>query len=42
MIDIVEDNIDFLKSIPDESVDLVYTDPPFFTQKKAGTKRHEL
>ena len=23
------DNLDLIKSIPDESVDLIYTDPPF-------------
>jgi site-specific DNA-methyltransferase (adenine-specific) len=28
------DNLSALKKIPDESVDLVYIDPPFFTQEK--------
>ena len=27
------DNLVIMKKLPDESVDLIYVDPPFFTQK---------
>lgn len=31
-----KDNIEFLKELPSESVDLCYIDPPFFTQRDWG------
>ena len=30
------DNLEIIKSMEDESVDLIYLDPPFFTQKDWG------
>lgn len=30
------DCLDILRQFPDESVDMIYADPPFFTQKKHG------
>ena len=30
------DNLSILQSLPDASVDLIATDPPFFTQKDWG------
>jgi site-specific DNA-methyltransferase (adenine-specific) len=35
------DCLEHLKNIPDESVDLVYLDPPFFTQKKQRLKTRD-
>ncbi|WP_281248581.1 hypothetical protein [Domibacillus antri] len=35
---IAGDCLEKLTQIPDNSVDLVYMDPPFFTQKKAAAK----
>ncbi|MHA1309626.1 MAG: DNA-methyltransferase [Candidatus Helarchaeota archaeon] len=32
------DNLDVLKKIPDESIDLIYIDPPFFTNKEFISK----
>lgn len=28
------DNLEFMRSLPSESIDLIYIDPPFFTQRK--------
>lgn len=28
------DNLEFMKTLPDESVDFIYIDPPFFTQRE--------
>jgi len=33
-----KDNLDLLEKIPSESIDLIYIDPPFFTQKEHKTK----
>ncbi len=34
----VTDNLELMKSLPSESVDLIYSDPPFFSQKNYMTK----
>ena len=31
------DNLDRLAALPDESVDLVYLDPPFFSNRARGS-----
>lgn len=36
---ILGDNIDYLKRVPSESVDLIYVDPPFNTGKRQIRKR---
>ena len=38
---ILSDCLDFLKNIPSSSIDLIYLDPPFFTQKKHNLKSKE-
>lgn len=30
------DNLDIMRNIPDESVDLIYLDPPFFSNRQYG------
>ena len=35
---VCKDNLELLKELPSESVDLVYIDPPFFTQRKHDIK----
>lgn len=34
----VTDNLELLKSLPSESIDLTYNDPPYFSQKNYSTK----
>ena len=31
-----QDCLDLMKSLPKESIDLIYIDPPFFTQRDFG------
>ena len=36
----LEDNLKFLRRLPDNFVDLVYIDPPFFTQRERISNKH--
>ena len=33
-----DDCLEVLKGMPDESIDMVYLDPPFYTQKKQSLR----
>lgn len=32
----LDDNLKFMKGLPDESVDLIYIDPPFYSRRDYG------
>lgn len=35
---LVTDNLELLKSLPSESIDLIYSDPPYYSQRNYSTK----